>query len=51
MFMRENSQWYLRGVISTGLQNAFDPSGCDQNSYAVYTDIAPFANWIAQYQR
>lgn len=43
-FVKVNSLWIIRGIVSASLlKNTFE---CDVGTYAVYTKVADFADWI-----
>jgi secreted trypsin-like serine protease len=46
--VRYNNKWYLRGIISSSLQDK-DLFTCDTKNFAVFTDIAAYRDWILQY--
>lgn len=46
--VRYNNKWYLRGIISSSLQDK-DLFTCDTKNFAVFTDIAAYRDWIIQY--
>ncbi|CAH2098473.1 unnamed protein product [Euphydryas editha] len=37
--------WYVRGIVSESLSR-HDAPICDPNSYAVFTDVSEYLNWI-----
>lgn len=46
--VRYNNKWYLRGLVSSSLQDK-DLFTCDTKNFAVFTDIAAYRDWILQY--
>jgi len=46
--VRYNNKWYLRGIVSSSLQDK-DLFTCDTKNFAVFTDIAAYRDWILQY--
>lgn len=44
LVVKQNGYYYLRGVVSSSLKNG--KYGCDVNSYAVFTDVLKFTDWI-----
>ncbi|XP_070491941.1 serine protease gd-like isoform X2 [Chironomus tepperi] len=46
--VRYNNKWYLRGIVSSSLQDK-DLFTCDTKNFAVFTDIAAYRDWIIQY--
>jgi secreted trypsin-like serine protease len=43
--VKVNDKWYLRGIISSSLVDLAQ-STCDTKSYAVFTDVSKFTQWI-----
>jgi secreted trypsin-like serine protease len=43
LVLKSNKKWFIRGIVSASLR---DGTGCDVNSYAIFTDIAQFVPWI-----
>jgi hypothetical protein len=44
---RDGSQiWKLRGIVSTSMPDDNDNTLCYTKSYAVFTDIAQYLEWI-----
>lgn len=44
LYVKYNGAYYLRGVVSASLLDANDE--CDVYSYAIYTNVKLFNNWI-----
>jgi len=44
LIVTDGTAYYLRGVVSSSLLNA--NRGCDVNSYAVFTDVIKYVDWI-----
>uniref|UniRef100_A0A336M4R4 CSON003228 protein n=1 Tax=Culicoides sonorensis TaxID=179676 RepID=A0A336M4R4_CULSO len=42
--IREGNKWYLRGVVSSGLENEYKE--CDAENYVVFMDVAKYVDWI-----
>lgn len=42
--IRESNRWYLRGVVSAGLEN--DYHMCDTDNYVVFMDVVKYLDWI-----
>ncbi|XP_055641651.1 serine protease gd-like isoform X2 [Toxorhynchites rutilus septentrionalis] len=45
MILKKDSRFFLRGVVSKGMVD-HETLKCDATKYALYTDIAPFLDWI-----
>ncbi|CRK88880.1 CLUMA_CG002636, isoform A [Clunio marinus] len=45
-FMKENSKWLIKGIVSSSLVT--EEGNCDVESYSIFTDISKFSNWIAK---
>lgn len=50
MYFKVRRKWYLRGVVSTSIQDVLDNSGCDTSVYALYTDVLKFKDWLTSFQ-
>ena len=44
LIVQHNGAYYLRGIVSSSLRNG--RFGCDVNTYAVFTDVLKFNDWI-----
>ena len=44
LILKRGDRWYLRGLVSTAPRYGASP--CDPNSFAVFTDVAKFGNWV-----
>lgn len=44
LMVQHNGFYYFRGIVSSSLRN--DKFGCDVNSYAIFTDVLKFIDWI-----
>ncbi|KAL7013251.1 hypothetical protein ACKWTF_015299 [Chironomus riparius] len=44
LIVTDGSAYYLRGIVSSSLLNA--NRGCDVDTYAVFTDVTKFIDWI-----
>lgn len=43
LVLKLGKKWFLRGIVSASLR---DGTSCDVNSYAVFTDVVKFLQWI-----
>jgi hypothetical protein len=43
LVLKVGKKWFIRGIVSASLR---DDDGCDVNSYAIFTDIVQFKEWI-----
>jgi len=44
LFVSYNNVFYLRGLVSSSLSDAY--IGCDVNKYSIYTNVTRFIKWI-----
>jgi len=44
LIVTDGNAFYLRGIVSSSLLNA--KRGCDVDTYAVFTDVTKFVDWI-----
>jgi len=44
LIVTDGTAFYLRGIVSSSLLNA--KRGCDVDSYAVFTDVTKYIDWI-----
>ncbi|XP_070505173.1 uncharacterized protein [Chironomus tepperi] len=44
LFVTNGTTYYLRGIVSSSLRGG--PYGCDVDTYAVFTDVTKYIDWI-----
>ncbi|CRL03752.1 CLUMA_CG016956, isoform A [Clunio marinus] len=44
LYMKDNSKWFIKGIVSSSLFT--DEGMCDVESYSVFTDVTKFTDWI-----
>jgi transmembrane protease serine 9 len=45
-YMKQGSQWVLRGIVATSMSNPTDDTICTLSKPVVYADVAKFVEWI-----
>uniref|UniRef100_U5EQH8 Putative trypsin-like serine protease n=1 Tax=Corethrella appendiculata TaxID=1370023 RepID=U5EQH8_9DIPT len=48
LLIKQNSQWYIRGIVSKATLEA-NTNKCDLTKYVVYTDVTKYREWLLEY--
>lgn len=49
LVFEQNSKWFLRGIVSTGVGQKDRALSCSSKDFVVFTNVAKFNQWISEF--